>query len=58
MVMVVETFVSVTAVVTAGGNSYGSQNRASGSSGNSGYGGGRQQQKLWGQATIIRMQQR
>jgi hypothetical protein len=42
----------------ANGDGKGGRNRVSGGSGgNSGYGGGRQQQKLWGQATINRMWQ-
>ncbi len=53
MVMPVETFALLVAVVMADSNGNGSRFRVSGcSGGNSGYGGGRQQQKLWGQATI------
>jgi hypothetical protein len=54
----VETLALVRAVVMADGDNNGGQNRFSGSSGgDSGYGGGRQQQKLWGQATIKKMRQ-
>jgi hypothetical protein len=43
----------VVVVAMADGNGDGCQNRVSGdSSSDSGYGDGRQQQKLWGQATI------
>jgi hypothetical protein len=50
-VMAVEMLALVVAVVLVDGNSNGSQNRVSGGSdGDSGYGSGRQQQKLRGQA--------
>jgi hypothetical protein len=56
-VTAVETLASVVAVVTVDGDGNGGQNRVSGGSGGSmGYGGGRQQQKLRGQATINKMQ--
>ena len=54
----VETLALVVAVAMADGDGKGGRNRVSGGSGgNSGYGGGRQQQKLWGQATINKMWQ-
>jgi hypothetical protein len=57
MVTAVETLALVVAVATADGNGNGGGNRISGESGgNSGYGGGRQQQKLRGKATINKMQ--
>jgi hypothetical protein len=59
-VMAVKTLASVVAVATTDGNgdSDGSQNRvSSGSGSDSGYGGGRQEQKLQGQATINKMWQ-
>jgi hypothetical protein len=56
--MVVETLVSIVAVVTVDGGGAGGWNRVSGGSGGeSGVGSGRQQQKLGGQATINKMQQ-
>jgi hypothetical protein len=57
-VTAVETLALVVAVAMADGDSKGGQNRASSvSGGDSGYSGGRQQQKLRGQATINNMQQ-
>ncbi len=56
MVIAVEPLASVVVVATADGNGDGGQNRVSGGSGgDSGYGGGRQQKKLQGQATINKM---
>ncbi len=53
MVTVVKILASAMAVAMADGDGYGGQNRVSGGSGkDSGYSGGRQQQKLQGQATI------
>ncbi len=58
MVTAVETLASVVVVAMADGNSNGSQNRVSGGSGgDSGYGGGKQQQKLQGQVRINKMGQ-
>ncbi len=54
----VKMLVSVVAAAMADGDSNGDQNRVSGSSGgDSGYGGGRQHQKLRGHATINKMWQ-
>jgi hypothetical protein len=56
MVTAVETLALVVVVAMADGDGNGGQNIVSGGSGgNSGYGGGRHQQKLGGQATINRM---
>ena len=56
--MVVKTLALIVVVAMAGGNGNGSQNRVSGGSGSdSSVGGGRQQQKLRGQATINKMRQ-
>ncbi len=55
-VTAVETLASMVAVATADGDGDGGQNRVSGGSGgDSGYDGGRQQQKLRGQAIINKM---
>jgi hypothetical protein len=57
-VTAVEMLASVVAVAMVDSNSNSGQNRVSSdSSGNSGYGSGRQQQKLWGQGTINKMWQ-
>jgi hypothetical protein len=58
MLMVVETLALMVAMTRADGIGNGGQNRVSGGSGgDSGYGGGRQQQKLQGQAIINKMRQ-
>jgi hypothetical protein len=56
MVTAVETLASVVAVATTDCDGDGGQNRVSGGSGTDcGYGSGRKQQKLQGQATINKM---
>jgi hypothetical protein len=58
-VTAVKTLALVVSVAMADSDSNSGQNRVSGGSGgNSGYDGGRQQQKLQGQATFNKMRQR